>query len=153
MFCFIVHWSDSPVVTKQQRLSQTSVNVCVQSYHLGEVCELWADVHRSRLHPVWAVHPGPGGPVHPTNSAGTTRQVYPCRLRKHCLHLHLFLAHPRNFMAPIPNAHQIMVASSTSVISTESRVWWRVTPLWWEDRVTPRSATLVGNPQKCGGED
>ena len=27
-----------------------------QTCHVGKVCELWSDMHRSRLHPVWTQH-------------------------------------------------------------------------------------------------
>lgn len=122
--------------------------VCVQSYHMGKVRQLRSDVHRSRLHPVWAVHPGPRGGMHPTNSTGTVPSVkllWPLSHLKTAQFgfLWCLICH-RNFMALIPNAHPTTAASSTSVTSTESWVWWRVTLLWWEARVTPHSATLVG---------
>ncbi len=42
-----------------QRFNKHYFTLPIQSRHMGKVCELWPDVHRSRLYPVWTLHPEP----------------------------------------------------------------------------------------------
>jgi len=42
----------------------------LQADNVGKVHELWANVHRPRLHPLRPVHPEQGGGEHQGDSAG-----------------------------------------------------------------------------------
>ena len=41
-----------------------------QAYYMGQVHQLWSDLHRPGLHPMWSQHSGQSGGWHSTDPAG-----------------------------------------------------------------------------------